>query len=227
MYPLPSLYGLTIGELAKMLIGENWLKNSAQIKLTVVPLKNWKRAYFFDQTGLVFIKPSPNISDLSTALVYPGICLLEGTNISEGRGTHSPFLIFGAPWINSCELTAKLKELNLPGVLFGDTVFTPISLPGIAAHPKFQDTLCYGSKIIVENRTSFLPYRTGIFLVRTLYHLYPQFFKWRTRHFDLLCGSSSIRETILTGGNVDSLINNWQENMTDFKKRRKQYLLYK
>ena len=116
-YPIPVRHGMTIGELAMMFNGEGWSYDRVQCDLQIIPAKNWQREMWFDQTGLKFIKPSPNIPDLMTAIIYPGMCLLEGTNVSEGRGTQEPFKIFGAPWIDSAKLTAHPSGLTFAALL--------------------------------------------------------------------------------------------------------------
>ncbi len=136
LYPIPVRYGLTVGELARMINGEGWLAKGVKADLTVVPLTGWQRGMWYDQTGLRFIKPSPNMPDLETATLYPGLCLLEGTNLSEGRGTPKPFRQFGAPWIDSNALAARLNALNLPGLRFAADLVHPDKLqapgPGVS-----------------------------------------------------------------------------------------------
>lgn len=226
MYPIPVRHGMTVGELAKMINEEGWLNQGIKAELTVIPMKNWKREMWYDQTGLAYIKPSPNIPNLQCATAYPGTCLLEGTNISEGRGTTLPFLLFGAPWIESKRLHQELQKLKLKGIEFRDTTFTPISIPGMAENPKYQDTLCSGVIIKITNREEFNPYHSGIWIVKTIHDLYPEQFRWRTQHFDALCGTDWIRLSIEQGAHPDSLIKSWQSELENFKKARNKYLLY-
>jgi len=127
LYPIPVRHGMTAGELAKMFNGQGWLAGRVKAELVVVPIEGWRRRMWYDETGLRFIKPSPNMPDLETAAVYPGLCLLEGTNVSEGRGTAMPFRRFGAPWIDSRLLVGRLNALNLPGMRFEQVSFTPTS----------------------------------------------------------------------------------------------------
>lgn len=226
LYPIPVRHGMTVGELAKMFSGEGWLTNGGQPALTVVPLENWRRYQWYDQTGLRFIKPSPNIPDLASATVYPGICLMEGTTISEGRGTPMPFQLFGAPWIDGRQICERLNALNLPGVIFQDTVFTPVSTPGASSRPKHMDRPCGGAYLRVTDRQLFQPYRAGIHAVNAAYQMYPDSLDWRVRHFDRLCGTASVRETIIAGGDLDSLVSSWDGEIEDFRARRVKYLLY-
>jgi uncharacterized protein YbbC (DUF1343 family) len=226
LFPIPVSHGMTVGELAKMFNEEGWLTNGIKADLTVIPMKNWHREFWYDETGLPFIKPSPNIPDLESATVYPGVCLLEGTNVSEGRGTANPFQIFGAPWINGARLAERLNILNLSGVAFKDTLFTPVSIAGVATHPKYENNMCFGVKIKVTGRNQFQPYRTGIHIVYTIHQMYPDSLKWRIRHFDRLCGSASIREAILNGTEAERLFVTWQERFNKFMEKRRKYLIY-
>ncbi len=227
LFPIPVRHGLSVGELALLFNGEGWLKNKVKVNLTVIPMNNWKRAQWYDQTGLPFIKPSPNMPNLETAIVYPGMCLLEGTNVSEGRGTLAPFLQFGAPWINSSELANRLNALSLPAVRFEPQTFRPKSMPGMSANPKYKGQLCNGVRIHVTDRDQFNAYTTGIWVVHTIHHLYPEKFKWRVTHFDRLCGTDRVRKAIQKNGNIKALLSSFQEQVALFKQKRKPYLIYK
>lgn len=227
LYPLPVRHGLTVGELARMINGEGWLGGRVKARLTVVPMKYWQRRMWFDQTGLKFIKTSPNMPDLETATVYPGICLLEGTNVSAGRGTSSPFKIFGAPWIDGKRLSEALNALGLPGVTFRATRFTPVSISGVAEHPKFQDQTCGGARILVTDRDQFTPYVTGLRVVETIYRLYPDSFRWKPSHFDRLCGTDKIRVAISNHRPLEQVEQSWRDDLNTFKKKREKYLLYR
>ena len=220
LYPIPARHGMTVGELARMFNDQGWLKHGVKANLTVVPIQGWRRDMWYDRTGLKFIKPSPNMPNLKTATVYPGLCLLEGTNISEGRGTNKPFLQFGAPWIDSKKLVNNLNRLNLRGIRFEPVSFTPTS-------SKHKGQLCRGAEIIITDRNRLSPYSAGIQIVNTLYKMYPDRFEWRQRHFDRLCGTSSIRNTIIAGKSIDELKTGWQDKLGAFLKIRKHYLLYR
>ncbi len=226
LYSIPVRHGLTVGELAKLINGESWLANEVRADLRIIPMKYWKRDLWYDETSLVFRKTSPNMPDLETATVYPGICLLEGTNISAGRGTNSPFKIFGAPWIDDIQLSKKLNKMNLPGVTFYDTTYTPVPIPGVAENPKFNKRECSGIRIKVTNRNQFNSYVTGIYVVKTIHDLFPNNFEFRQSHFDRLSGTDKIRETILNGDNLDGLISDWQRQIKEFRKLREPYLIY-
>jgi len=219
LYPIPVRHGMTVGELARMFNEEGWLKNGVRAELIVIPMKGWRRTMWYDQTGLRFIEPSPNIVNLETATVYPGLCLLEGTNVSEGRGTPLPFRQFGAPWIDSGSLAAKLSRLHLPGVRFEPTSFTPVS-------SKYKGQKCKGVKIIIINRDSLEPYWSGVLIINEIHRIYPDAFQWRTQHFDRLCGSSAIRNAIVTQSSLEKLKTNRQADMKSFLQLRKKYLIY-
>ena len=183
-------------------------------------MEGWRRRMWYDDTGLRFIKPSPNMPDLETAAVYPGLCLLEGTNVSEGRGTDRPFRQFGAPWIDANHLAERLNMLRLPGMRFEPTRFTPTS-------SEHQGKTCNGVRITVMERNSLVPYFSGIRIVDTIFRLYPDHFQWRAGHFDRLCGTSAVRKAITSGSSLDALRNEWQTELTSFKTIRGRYLIYR
>lgn len=219
LYPVPVRHGMTAGELARMFNEQNWLKGGVKADLEVIPMKGWRRGMWYDRTGLKFIKPSPNMVSLETAAVYPGLCLLEGTNVSEGRGTPQPFIQFGAPWIDSGRLTAELNGLNLPGMRFRPASFTPVS-------SKYKGQQCKGVKIIVTDRDLLEPYFSGVMIVNKIYQMYPNDFQWKVSHFDRLCGSSAIREAITNRSSLEKLRESWQAELKSFLQVRNKYLMY-
>lgn len=219
LYPIPVRYGMTVGELAKMINGEGWLANGVKADLAVIPLTGWTRGMWYDQTGLTFIKPSPNMPDLETAAIYPGLCLIEGTNLSEGRGTPMPFRQFGAPWLDAKKLADTLNALHLPGVTFTPTTFTPTS-------SKHKDRLCQAVKVAVTDRTKLEPFRTGVEIVNAVCRQHKDQFEWHTAHFDRLCGTDTIRQTIASGAPLDPLRTRWQSECQAFAPTRAKYLLY-
>lgn len=219
LYPIPVRHGMTVGELARMFNEQGWLKNGVKADLVVIKMKGWRRSMWYNQTGLSFIKPSPNMAGLETAAVYPGLCLLEGTNVSEGRGTPMPFRQFGAPWIDSESLAAKLNRLHLPGVRFEPTAFTPVS-------SKYKGQKCKGVKIIITNRDSLEPYWSGVLIINEIHRMYPDAFQWRAQHFDRLCGTSVIREAITAQSSLEKLREKWQVGLKNFLRVRDKYLMY-
>lgn len=223
-FPIPVRHGMTMGELAKMFKGESWV--APNLDLSVIPLKNWSRELWFDQTGLTFLAPSPNMPDLETATIYPGMCLLEGTNLSEGRGTDKPFKIFGAPWIEGERLLSYVQSYNFEGVSFKETTFTPVNIPGKAVHPKYENKLCNGLQIIVENRDSYKPFQTGVFIIQAIQNLYPRYFQFKQKHFDRLAGNNKIRRAILDGATVLEISDLLSDGLVSFKQKREKYLMY-
>ena len=219
LHPIATRHGMTVGELAVMFNRHGWLKDSVKADLTVVPMSNYKRHYWFDQTDLTFIKPSPNMTSIKTAAVYPGTCLLEGTNISEGRGTDIPFLQFGAPWIDSKIMTDKLNEFHLSGLNFEPTQFTP-------TFSKYENQKCFGTKIVILDRNKIDTFWTGVLIIDTIYQLYPDRFEWRQRHFDRLCGTDQVRIAITEHKPLKVLKVKWQIDIEEFLEIRDKYLLY-
>ena len=225
--PLPVRHGMTIGELAGMFNEEGWLGENLRADLTVIPMKNWRHEMWYDETGLPFTPPSPNMPNLETAAVYPGLCLLEGTNVSEGRGTDVPFLIFGAPWIDGDDLCEKLREQNIAGLTLESTAFTPKTIPGKALHPKFENQRCSGVRLTVACRDSLNSFLAGLIIIKTLHDVYPEKFSFRRDgYFDLLCGTDGIRTALEKGDAARAIQASWRDSLDHFKELRKKYLLY-
>ena len=193
-YPIPIRYGLTIGELAEKIIQEKWIHPTP--KLIIIPMEGWNASLWYDETTLPWVKPSPNIPNLETALIYPGMCLLEGTNISEGRGTDKPFKWFGAPWINSKNLSQELNKLKLSGVVFVPKSFTPISIPGVADKPKYENQLCHGLEIRIIDRNKYNSVKTGISVLKKINELYPDFLIIKKTRLNKLWGSDTLLKTL-------------------------------
>ncbi|MGN7408806.1 exo-beta-N-acetylmuramidase NamZ family protein [Sporosarcina sp. SAFN-010] len=213
-YAIPLRHGMTVGELAKLFnkefdIGAN---------LTVVKMKGWKRNAYFDETGLQFVMPSPNMPTLETALAYPGAALIEGTNVSEGRGTTKPFELIGAPFISSPELVTRLNQLDLPGVTFRAASFTP-------TFSKHSGKLSHGVQIHITDRNKYEPVETGLHIVKTIKDLYPEQVQL-TPFFDNLIGNGWIRPAIENGMTVEEMESRWQKDLKEFEKVRKKYLMY-
>ena len=226
LYPIPVRHGMTAGELARLFNGQGWLKNGIQADLTVIPMKHWQRDMWYDQTGLKFIAPSPNMPNLATATVYPGLCLLEGTNVSEGRGTETPFLQFGAPWIDAQQLLKHVAQFDLPGLRLTEVEFTPVSMPGKALRPKYENESCQGLRINLTDRLTFKPFKTGVLIVKAIHDLYPEQFSWRKSHFDRLCGTDQVRLYIEGNKSLQPLFDKWQKEVEAFDRLRQPYLLY-
>jgi len=157
--------------------------------------------------------------DLETATLYPGLCLLEGTNLSEGRGTSKPFRQFGAPWIDANALTARLNALGLVGLRFAPTSFTPTS-------SKHQGQVCQGVEITLVDRDRIEPFWAGVLIVNELCRMYPNQFEWNASHFDRLCGTATIRESITSRAALEPLRPTWEAVGKTFLAARRGYLLY-
>ncbi len=223
--PMPIEHGMTVGELAEMANGEGWLKNGVKARLTVVTMDGWKRALWYDELSLAWVRPSPNMRTISTAAVYPGMCLIEGTNVSEGRGTDHPFETIGAPWIDADSLARSLNAKLLPGVAFEPAVFTPREIPGVSS-PKFKNTECRGVFLRVTDRNVFEPVTAGIALLTALRKLYPAHFAFHDKGFDRLAGTPAVRAMILDGRSVSEIVDSWNGPLQKFERRRQNYLLY-
>lgn len=224
--PLPIAHGMTVGELAKYFAGEKLIGEAFSVDLTVIKMKNWDRELSYDKFYPGWIKPSPNISSLDAAIVYPGTCLIEGVNVSEGRGIDEPFLKIGSPYINSNRLINELKSYKIDGVEFEPITFTPREIPGIAANPKYKNEECHGIKIKVVDREKFESVKFGIQLIVAFNKLFPNEFKFRDDSFDRLCGDRLIRQKILSGITADEIIEFYQSELNKFKQVREKYLLY-
>jgi uncharacterized protein YbbC (DUF1343 family) len=222
--PIPITYGMTIGELANYFIGEKLIAGRENISLKVIHCKNWKREIpneFYSK----WVSSSPNINSLETALVYPGICLLEGTNISEGRGTRFPFLQFGAPFIKSDDVIAKLNLLKYEGAELQSVAFFPEDIDGMAINPKYKNETCYGIKIKITDPDKFESVKFGAKLLFVLVKLYGNKFKFNNS-FDRLAGTSELRKSLLQKIAPDKIIASWQKELLKFEKKRNKYLLY-
>ncbi|WP_430148954.1 exo-beta-N-acetylmuramidase NamZ family protein [Peribacillus frigoritolerans] len=217
LYPIPLKHGMTVGELATLFNKE--FKIGADLK--VIKMKGWKRDMDYDDTGLPFVLPSPNMPTVSTTFVYPATGLIEGTNVSEGRGTTKPFELIGAPYINSDELAGKLNVLRLPGVKFRAASFTP-------TFSKHAGKLSHGVEIYITDREEFKAVPTGLYIIKTIQDLYPGDFEFlAANNFNLLIGNGWIMSRIKEGSTVNEILKEYQVKQDAFKKVRKNYLLYK
>ncbi|MFN2746326.1 DUF1343 domain-containing protein [Bacillus sp. z60-18] len=215
-YPIPLIHGMTAGELAKLFNREF----DIGADLTVIKMKGWKRKMFFEDTGLPFVLPSPNMPTADTSIVYPGTGLIEGTNVSEGRGTTKPFELIGAPYMKSTELADKLNSLKLPGVVFRAASFTP-------TFSKHQNKLCHGVELYVKNRTAFQPVKTGIAIIKTIHDLYPNDFEFLPNsHFNRLIGNGWVKTMIEQGASLDDTVAKYEAEQKRFMNVRNKYLLY-
>ncbi len=223
LHPIPVRHGMTAGELARLFAAERRL----DLDLVVCPAAGWARGTPYGETGLPWVAPSPNMPTTDTALVYPGMCLLEGTNLSEGRGTTRPFEVFGAPWLEPIAVAEALNALALPGVQFLPHKFRPM-------FDKHAGQVCGGAQIHLTDRSAFRPFQTGLRLVETVRRMGPIDFRWRTERYeyddrpaiDLLTGSERFREIVERNGNLRAEIARHFDAAQPFVARREPFLLY-
>jgi uncharacterized protein YbbC (DUF1343 family) len=222
-YTVPVRHGLTIGELATLARQEG-----IDVDLEVVKMRGWKRSMWFDQTGLPWVLPSPNMPTLQTACVYPGTCLLEATNLSEGRGTTRPFELIGAPWLDGARLADALARAGLAGVRFRPVSFSPV-------FQKHAGQQCSGVQLHLTDRTSFRPFLAGLEILRAARTQDKARFGWRTEPYefvsgipaiDLLTGSPDAREALQGGTPIAALADSWKNELMEFAARRESVLLY-
>jgi uncharacterized protein YbbC (DUF1343 family) len=209
----PVRHGMTVGELAELFRHELKL----ELDLKVVPVEGWRRRDYFDSTGLLWVNQSPNMRSLNQALLYPGIGLLETTNLSVGRGTDTPFEVMGAPWMDGRQLAAKLNRAGLPGVRFIPLRFTPDA-------SKFADQLCGGISIVITNRQQIEPLAVGFEIARQIKLLYGE--DWETQAYDRLLSSQSTWDAVMAGKSVGEIEAGYRTELERFLVRRAAWLLY-
>lgn len=225
LHRTPIAHGMTMGELATMINGEGWLAGGVHARLTVIKMEGWKRTMWYDETGLKWVRPSPNIPTIHSAIVYPGTCFFEGTNVSEGRGTERPFEYIGAPFIDARGLADALNAFALGGVQFEPMEFTPQEIPNVVASPKYKGVKCGGVFVKVIDRNSFEPVKTAVYMLAAIKKLYPNDFQWRGS-IDRLAGTPRLRLAIDEGKRADEICSMWRREVEEFEKSRRKYLLY-
>jgi uncharacterized protein YbbC (DUF1343 family) len=223
--PLPIRHGMTMAEIAL------YLKHAyyPSLDFHIIPMTGWERSQWFDATGLQWILPSPNMPTLDTAIVYPGMCLLEGTVLSEGRGTTRPFEIFGAPFVDPDRLVTRLHEFRLPGVVFRPLYFQP-------TFQKHADMICGGAQIHVIDRRRFKSFKTGVAVIKAIRDLYPKQPLWKSPPYeyeaekmpiDILAGNDRLRTALEEGEGLDHMETRWSAECASFgRKVRNEYLIY-
>lgn len=224
MHPLLVRHGMTVGELAGMFRAECGL----DVELQVVKMRGWRRSMHFEETGLPWVLPSPNMPTVDTAFVYPGGCLVEGTNLSEGRGTTRPFELVGAPWLDPWRLAKDLLRERIPGALFRPVFFRP-------TFQKHANRVCGGVQVHVTDRERFPAFLTYLLLIHHARRQDPKAFAWRDppyeyehlkRPIDILCGTDKIRRAIEEDRSPRALAAGWARDVVAFRRRRAKYLLY-
>jgi uncharacterized protein YbbC (DUF1343 family) len=225
LYPLPARPGLTLGELATWFHREHGLRP----ELTVVQMRGWRRAMLWEDTGVPWVAPSPNMPTPDTARVYPGGCLIEGTNLSEGRGTTRPFEWVGAPYLDAHAYADALTRERLPGVAFRPARFTP-------TFHKWAGRLCGGVQIHVINRATFKPFLTGVAVIATARRLAPRRFAWKRPPYeferrrppiDILLGTDRIRRALERGRPLREIERGWTADLMRWRRRRERVLAYR
>lgn len=224
LYPIPMRHGMTVGELALFFNKTR----SIGADLDIAEMSGWRRSMYFEDTGIPWVFPSPNMPTPATALVYPGQVIWEGTNVSEGRGTTLPFELVGAPYWDIGEIEAELDRSSLAGCLLRPAVFQPTS-------GKWADQACHGYQIHVLDRDIFRPYRTSLALYQTVFRLYPEDFAYKEPPYeyeyeklpmDLILGDRMVRERIEQGIAIEELESGWRRGLDEFIDRRSDFLLY-
>ncbi|PAV30972.1 hypothetical protein CIL05_04460 [Virgibacillus profundi] len=220
LLPIPNRHGMTVAELALLFKGEF----GYNCDLTVISMQGWSRDMYFDETGLFWVPPSPNTTTIDMTTLYPGTCLIEGTNLSEGRGTTRPFELVGAPFIDGQKLANTFNIKNIPGVLARPTSFIP-------TYQKHEGDICGGIQLHVTDRSVFNSVETGLLLIEIINELYPVDFTFLSNEndkyfFDLLAGTKYLRDYIVNGTLRKFLIKS-HDQIEKFKKQREPYLLYK
>lgn len=223
-FPIPMRHGLTLGELMTLYNEEYAIKSD----LTVIRLSGWNRSDYFEETGLPWVLPSPNMPLVETAVVYPGQVILEGANISEGRGTTRPFEMFGAPYLDPHSFQVALEPGCLRGTVLRETTFMP-------TFNKWAGQVCRGFQIHVTDRGSFRPYRFTLAIVSALLKLYPDEFRWSPPPYeyvtdklpiDVILGDPRVREDLQEGRSIIDMEREWAEGLNEFLNVRSRYLLY-
>lgn len=223
---IPILHGMTVGELARMYNSEGLLRQGVKADLTVIPMLNWNRSLWYDQTGLAWRKPSPNLYNLESVLAYLGTCLFEAYNVSEGRGTDHPFEWIGAPFVDAPTLARVMNAHQLQGVSFQPIQFTPQLMPHLSREPELSGQVCQGVELVVTDRTRFEPYKTGIALLWSMHELYGDHLEVREDVLLRLSGTPRLLTMLRNRTPLDELLASWKQEVETFKQKRLKYLMY-
>jgi uncharacterized protein YbbC (DUF1343 family) len=227
LYPIPIVHGMTVGELAKAIQRTQWLPGLASLRMDIIPIQGWKRSQTWSDLQLRWIPPSPNLPTFSSAQIYPGSCLFEGTIVSEGRGTPLPFRFVGAPWANPQLLLHTLESHSLPGVAFRPAQFTPQPITGKVQHPKFKNTPIGGIEISVTDNQTFSPVACGLHLVQAFLKQAPDrsaFFLEQS--FAQLAGTANVSQSLLQEAPIEEIMATWHPELDRFREQRQAWLLY-
>lgn len=224
---VPLRHGLTVGEYALLVNETGWIRQSARVELTVVPLRNWKRETWMDETGYAQKPFAPGVADVSTLISFVGMGLLAGANISAGLGSEHAYLQIGAPWIFSKEVIRSLEKLKLPGIRFTPATFTPDSVSSLISNPSYRGEACYGIRLHITDRDSFSPIHTAAACLSVISHHYPRRFKWvGDNYIDRLYGHDYLRIFIAQERDMMKLPATWSKDVINFSRFRERFLLY-
>jgi uncharacterized protein YbbC (DUF1343 family) len=223
---VPVQHGMTMGELAQFYNGERLLRGGRAVALHVVPMLGWQRDMWYDETGLPWRKPSPNLLTLQSLLAYVGTCLFEAVNVSEGRGSATPFEVIGAPWLDHARAAELLNALGLPGVRFDTLTFTPVQQPFHGRPPELAGERLNGIGVRVTDRDAFRPYRAGVALLWVVQRLHPDRLVWNDDVLERLTATPRLKAMLLAGRTPPEIFAAWQGEVASFEKRRVPYLLY-
>lgn len=221
VHSIPMRYGLTVGELTSVMKMARSFPIVFHVK--IVHMRGYTREMKYEDTGLSWVPPSPNIPTLDTAAVYPGLCLFEGTNVSEGRGTTKPFEYIGAPWCDGEQWARELNALAIPGVRFRPVVFTPAPM---TKSTKYANELCKGVAIHITNKYLFRPIETAIFMLASLIRAYPDTFAFRQEHFDRLAGRRSLRFALSAHEPIERIQREWRAGVQAWHDERRMHQFY-
>lgn len=225
--PVPVIHGMTMGELARFYNGEKLLRGGVTAKLQVIPMHRWTRATWYDQTGLTWRKPSPNLLTLQSLLAYAGTCLFEAVNVSEGRGTDHPFEYIGAPWLDHERAATLLNGLGLRGVVFEPVLFTPAQKPYHGRPPELAGERVRGIHMRVTDRDAFEPYRAGVAMLWAVRRLHADRLIWNDAVMDRLTATPRLKTMILEGKRPEEIFASWRAEVETFRSRSAPYLMYR
>lgn len=224
--PIPALHGMTVGELAGYYNGERLLRGERSVDLTVVPVRNWRRDMWFDDTGLPWNQPSPNLPSPDSALAYGATCLFEAFNVSEGRGTATPFEVIGSPWLDNDRVCSDLNDRQLAGVHFEVARFEPAKLAFHASPPKFTGNALPGVRMVIDDRDRFEPYSTGLAMLWTVHQRHREELEWDRSTLRRLAATERLEQMLLEDTDLGLVVESWSQELADFQESARPYLIY-
>ena len=229
-YPIPIVHGMTVGELARMIKGERWMRGLDSLDLRIVEMRGWQRSMRWPQTERTWLATSPGIPMFESALVYPGTGIVGETEVSVGRGTPTPFTMFGAPWLDAPDLVARLSGIGLAGVRFEAVDFTPSAISGAATRTRFEGKIVSGARVVVTDVARFEPLEVGMHVLAELIAqarikrvggMFPDL-----RMFHAIAGTKRLHSLLTSGSDGTAIVAAWQAEVAKFKAQRARYLLY-